>query len=202
MDECNTASELVKRITLLDAIHWLQIAWLKVEESTIAKCFAKTGFVHTNSTTESSDASADADSDDEEWDESDLIPLRQVIPNVTNQDLLNVDSELAVTKEYTTEEIDEFLEPNRNVDSEHEEDDIPNDPPNVPPPSNKEVMEMTSKILLYANESPDIPEEQRDMHIAMATKLYDTQANLVITQKMKSTKQLKIDSFFSAAPLE
>ena len=63
-------------------------------------------------------------------------------------------------------------------------------------------MEMTSKILLYANESPDIPEEQRDMYIAMATKLYDTQANLVITQKMKSTKQLKIDSFFSAGPLE
>ena len=81
MDECNTARELVKRLTLLDVIHWLQIAWLKVEESTIAKRFAKTNFVHTNSTTESSDVSADAD-DEEEWDESDLIPLRQVIPNV------------------------------------------------------------------------------------------------------------------------
>ena len=81
-----------------------------------------------------------------------------------------MDSELAVTKGYTTEEIDESLEPDHNVDSECEEDDTPNGLPNVEPPSNKEVMEMTSKILLYANESPDIPEELCDMYIAIANK--------------------------------
>ena len=45
-------------------------------------------------------------------------------------------------------------EPDCSVDSEPEEDDTPNDSPSMQSPSDKEVMDMTSKILLYATESP------------------------------------------------
>lgn len=68
--------------------------------------------------------------------------------------------------------------------------------PDVKPPSSKRAMEMASKMLLYAQESPDISDDQRDSFLQLATKLYDTQTNIFIQQRMKPTQQLKIDSFF------
>ncbi|CAB4068344.1 unnamed protein product [Lepeophtheirus salmonis] len=43
MDDCNTASELTKNITILDAIHWLENVWMRVEEATISKLYLKEG---------------------------------------------------------------------------------------------------------------------------------------------------------------
>ena len=73
---------------------------------------------------------------------------------MTSTGLLKVDSDLAATREHTTEEINEFLEPDCSVDSEPEEDDTPNDSPSMQSTSDKEVTDMASKILLYATESP------------------------------------------------
>ena len=44
MDECNSASELVKNINVLDAILWLKSSWESVQTSTITKCFLNCGF--------------------------------------------------------------------------------------------------------------------------------------------------------------
>ena len=44
MDESTNASELAKRIDLLDAIFWLNIAWDNLSEETIENCFKKCGF--------------------------------------------------------------------------------------------------------------------------------------------------------------
>ena len=44
MDQCNSVSELVKRVTVLDAIGWLRAAWESVQTTTIEQCFAKCGF--------------------------------------------------------------------------------------------------------------------------------------------------------------
>ena len=45
MDTANTATELSKRVDVLDAIGWLWLAWCSVSPSTIVKCFARCGFV-------------------------------------------------------------------------------------------------------------------------------------------------------------
>ena len=44
MDACNTASELVKLVNILDAILWIKDVWSSLPSSTIQKCFTKCGF--------------------------------------------------------------------------------------------------------------------------------------------------------------
>ena len=44
MDEAESATELAKRVNVLDAISWLHSAWAGVTEDCVRKCFAKCGF--------------------------------------------------------------------------------------------------------------------------------------------------------------
>ena len=44
MDACNTASELVKLVNILDAILWIKDVWSSLPSSTIQKCFTKCCF--------------------------------------------------------------------------------------------------------------------------------------------------------------
>ena len=44
MEVCNTASELVKLVNILDAILWIKDVWSSLPSSTIQKCFTKCGF--------------------------------------------------------------------------------------------------------------------------------------------------------------
>ena len=44
MNEASGASDLAKRVNVLDAIMWLKNAWDNVKPTTIQKCFAKCGF--------------------------------------------------------------------------------------------------------------------------------------------------------------
>uniref|UniRef100_A0A3Q3DRB9 HTH CENPB-type domain-containing protein n=1 Tax=Hippocampus comes TaxID=109280 RepID=A0A3Q3DRB9_HIPCM len=103
--------------------------------------------------------------------------------------LLNMD------EYYTATEITELLEQTTNVIESEEEDDLPGSTPDNKPPSSKEAMRMATKILRYAQESPDIGDE-RDSYLQLARTLYDTQANILINQRMHATKQSKIDKFF------
>ena len=41
---CHCGSELLKLITVLDAIYWIKSSWDEVESSTIVNCFEKCGF--------------------------------------------------------------------------------------------------------------------------------------------------------------
>ena len=43
MDDAQTASQLSKRVDMLDAIRWVHLAWASVSDTTITKCFAKCG---------------------------------------------------------------------------------------------------------------------------------------------------------------
>ena len=44
MDETESATELAKRVNVLDAISWPHSAWAGVTEDCVRKCFAKCGF--------------------------------------------------------------------------------------------------------------------------------------------------------------
>ena len=86
MNEASTASDIVKKVTVLDAILWLTTAWDSVSPETIQKCFRKCGFL---------DAIVDASSDDE-WDEEDLRPL--LPPGTSLRDYINSDDHVATQR--------------------------------------------------------------------------------------------------------
>ena len=44
MDEARTATELSKRVDILDAIRWVHLEWASVSDTAIVKCFGKCGF--------------------------------------------------------------------------------------------------------------------------------------------------------------
>lgn len=62
-DKTITGPEVLRKITVLDAIHWLGKAWAEVQESTIAKCFAHAGFT-AQPTTSTPDDTEDGSEDD------------------------------------------------------------------------------------------------------------------------------------------
>ena len=44
MDEATSASDLAKKVNVLDAVMWLKSAWDSVQPTMIRKCFQKCGF--------------------------------------------------------------------------------------------------------------------------------------------------------------
>jgi hypothetical protein len=45
IDDCTTASEVTKTLTLLHAIRWVAEAWKQVSSDMIKKCFRKSGIL-------------------------------------------------------------------------------------------------------------------------------------------------------------
>jgi len=72
----DVGSQLLKEMSVLDAIYWIIVAWEELDSSTIVKCFYKAGFNMDEDTRhpQSDDVSADVDGD-EEVDVEDDVPL-------------------------------------------------------------------------------------------------------------------------------
>ncbi len=69
MDEANTASDVAKQVTILDAVLWLKSAWEAVTSDTIQKCFIRWGF-----NTGGSVPKVEDDSENGLWDPEDFSP--------------------------------------------------------------------------------------------------------------------------------
>ena len=75
IEECTTASEVTKSLTILHAIRWLAEAWKQVASDTFKKCFRKAGIltesfqvVQPSRTSEESDPFLDIDEGEEDDD--------------------------------------------------------------------------------------------------------------------------------------
>ena len=64
IERCQTVTELVKKISVLDCIHWITKAWTDTKDSTIVSCFAHAGFNGDTSSENCDDVSEDDDDDD------------------------------------------------------------------------------------------------------------------------------------------
>ena len=59
LDGENTASAIIKSVTVLDAIRWLKLSWDEVNENTIRNCFQKCGFSQLENTIEAAQDDAE-----------------------------------------------------------------------------------------------------------------------------------------------
>lgn len=73
--ESNTGSQILKDISILDAIFWISRSWDEI--TTIQKCFAKAGFKINSDMVSTDDEGNESDNDDV-VDDDDDIPLRVI----------------------------------------------------------------------------------------------------------------------------
>ena len=99
MYEAKTATELAKKINVLDAILWLKFAWDTLQPSTIQKCFSKCGINEDLTTTEPGD-------EDEPEDEPMTDKFDDLLDDLPVSEYLKIDNDL-VTADYLDDEEDE-----------------------------------------------------------------------------------------------
>ncbi|XP_060590135.1 uncharacterized protein LOC132745277 [Ruditapes philippinarum] len=94
-------SELLKQITILDAIYLLSNSWSEVEGSTIVKCFLKAGFSFDCDYTNSSGSALSVtgvDANDDEDDDDDVplavMQMSHELFGCDYEDLIRIDEEL------------------------------------------------------------------------------------------------------------
>ncbi|XP_050400164.1 tigger transposable element-derived protein 6 isoform X2 [Patella vulgata] len=104
IDECNQANDLVKQITVLDAIHWIVRSWRETKVSTITKSFQRCGF----------DVSTDEEEDDLSL--AKLIKSLVLSSNTSEEDFINFDNEIPT--ECDEEEKDEHVTSNEDKDED------------------------------------------------------------------------------------
>lgn len=86
-DKTSTSTQMARSVTLLDAITWIRISWLRVQPETITKCFKKCGFLTSSSNDEASeDSNEDEDSQD----------LKNILDGITLQNFASCDDDVEV----------------------------------------------------------------------------------------------------------
>lgn len=88
-DKTLNGSDLLKQISVLDAIYWISNSWNDLDNSTIQKCFKWCGFIHQ----ENFENNTDNESDDVT-----LIVLQMAndLFGISYKNLVEIDSELIV----------------------------------------------------------------------------------------------------------
>ncbi|XP_053391290.1 tigger transposable element-derived protein 4-like [Mercenaria mercenaria] len=188
--------DLLKDISVLDAIYWVARAFKEVEISTIVKCFAKCGF-QLNSVESESECTVLNDSEsDEEEDDNYPIALHVMARQLFDCDfmeLLNIDKEFKTCdsemKDWdrpATELLSEMKEQVSDETSDCEDDQLQEQEDNVC--STNECLEMIEKLKKYAvahgNEN-------------LLGTFVDAE-DIITSQKLVgNTKQSKISDFFA-----
>ena len=183
MDECSSASELAKKVNILDAILWLKGAWDAVKAETIERCFAKCGFVDTLVDTTIDDGSAETELNSE-------TEALLTSANLTWEEYTNFDQELA-TCQTLEKDWEENLIATLREEQSLDEDDI----------ESEEATE--SAPVLGVKTASIYLSELRDFAIAQDSpellNLITKSQNIVEEKLYNKAKQAKITDFFPTA---
>ena len=134
IDECDTATDVVRSVNILMAIRWVAKAWASVEEDTVCKCFRKAGILMS----EMDVVSAGLDEDDDPFSECDLQhELESLIDKTmpsdgrcTVKEYMEGDNDLQVCMDKDDDEWEaNFFEELGENDSEQVDDEVDEDEP-------------------------------------------------------------------------
>lgn len=106
IEQTESASELCKEISILDAIYWISKAWNDTKDSTIVKCFRLAGF----STDNNNDVPDETEDEDDEEDDIPLIQLARQLRELPQEYDFNFDATIP-TEEDSTEREKDLLGP-------------------------------------------------------------------------------------------
>ena len=203
-----TGSEILKSISVLDAIYWINSSWNEVDDTTIIKCFNKAGFsdnifsdsecdpcVSTAPTTPDCDTNDDDDDDDDDLPLA-VLKLSKEIFDCDFKELASLDCNLATCN---TEEINwdlpitellDSIDSMNNDDGDDDDDDDDSDEAVQMTDicSKSEVMQCITKLKTYS------------IHNSFSDMLNCIMDLDSITSKtlLTSAKQSQITDFFKA----
>lgn len=192
----DSATELCRKVTVLDAIEWIIQSWEKVKVSTIAKCFHKAGFSIPNMPAIENDDSDIPDFDDKICQEFELTSIHEMD---------KLDDKLIVHEDtdQSTESILNglFMSPSSkeshhyNSDTEHCDSDSESEETNTyetsVPPKFGDVLSAFSCIKAYAYSKN--ADSLLDIY-NLETKLTNTE----LKNKQKNCKQAAITKYFTS----
>ena len=107
IDECTVASEVTKKINILQAIRWIAEAWEKVTVDTIKKCFRSSGILDSKFELRSldilngDDPFEDCDVDGNDTELADLVSRVQVENSCSVEELIHNEDDTPVCGEVT-----------------------------------------------------------------------------------------------------
>jgi hypothetical protein len=84
-------SQLLKEISVLDAIYWIDAAWKDIEAKTIVKCFEHSGFIFPSESVKSVNTDENHDSDDDDEVPLNVLKLSHDLFGCEFKDLINLD---------------------------------------------------------------------------------------------------------------
>lgn len=188
MDTVANANELVKSVTVLDAIYFLNSAWQEVSCDTIKNCFKKAGFRHQPSAFDKND----------QFDSEDELPLstiaemskmlQQVIgdQNINPKDFLDIDKNLVLEDE----SIEISLPPVQEIEVESGEEDEEEAVKDSEIMSHSEALKMIKQLKSFALNNSDIKSFEQLRAVEM---------NFENNLAQRKTRQTSIKEFFLAA---
>ena len=191
LEDCETVTELVKKVTVLDAVNWVCKAWNDLPPTTIQKYFRRSGF--------ELERSAEVEDDDD-----DNVPLAELAElmklatpklgldsETTVEEFVSADSSLPTTTERNGNWKERLLEEvNKSAEStdEEEEEDV-TESETEPEISSRDASEMIRRLQMYAlRKAPGLLEA--------VTKL-ETDHNEIRVKKLSHPAQRTLDSFFT-----
>ena len=95
VDECSSATEVCKSVDILQAIRWSAMAWNKVSQSTIVKCFIKAGILNAEGETNAEEVAAGGDEDPFVEHDSDISAVEELAKETSGTDALSIKETVA-----------------------------------------------------------------------------------------------------------
>ena len=142
----------VEKISMLDAMHYLQGAWNNVNETTIPNCYKKAGF-KVSDDTDAVDIEADIDEDP-----LDDLPLARLLgSNFMMSNYVGVDDNVPTCEELTDDAIVDDIVASRDATNDDNDDDADDlEIPPVEPPTVDMALKACDTMRLFLQQQTNV----------------------------------------------